>query len=151
VWLIYVCLVDYQDVTKNIRHLLKVLVTVGGLNAFWILPAMLTQTTLVKPTLQVGGWLDYLSIADFPKTLSLLSPGWPENIFGKTFLMKPEFLILPLLAFSSLWFIGEIKNLRIRKTVMFFALISLRVVFWPRVSSCLLGVSIAGCSPWFPG
>ena len=36
-----------------------------------------------------------------PHALSLLHPNWPENLFGKVYFLQPEFLILPILAFSA--------------------------------------------------
>jgi len=99
-----------------------------GLHFFWLLPSFLAK----KPSLPVGygepGWVEFLSFARFSDSVSLLHPNWSENIFGKTYFFRPEFLILPILAFSSLLFINySITNyeLRIKKNVLVFALLGI--------------------------
>lgn len=80
------------------------------LNAFWILP----QGIIHKNPLQemgsaytTAGAVSYFSFAKFENAIGLLHPNWPENIFGKVGFMRPEFLFLPILAFSSLLFINR--------------------------------------------
>jgi len=72
-------------------------------NLYWILPLLRSQTSIA---LQLGeatvGAVKFLSFATFEQTLSLLHPNWPENIFGKVHFMQPEFLLIPIIAFSSL-------------------------------------------------
>jgi len=82
------------------------------LHASWIAPLILFRHNPIEdlgsaiPT--VAG-LRFFSFASFSQTLSFLHPNWPENIFGKTYFMKPEFLLLPILAFSSLLFLNKSK------------------------------------------
>lgn len=90
------------------------------LNSYWLLPL---GVTAFRP-LEVPGQayttkdaLQFFSFADFSHAISLLHPNWPENIFGKTYFLRPEFLLLPLLAFGSLLFAA-------RKTLAF-ALVAL--------------------------
>lgn len=77
------------------------------LNSYWLLPIIATG---FRPLERLGqayttnDALRFFSFADFSHALSLLHPNWPENIFGKTYFLKPEYLILPLLAFGSLLF-----------------------------------------------
>ncbi len=79
-----------------------------ALHAFWIVPLALSHQ---NPLSQYGSAytsidaVRYFSFATFENTVGLLHPNWPENIFGLTHFMRPEFLLLPLLAFSSLFFI----------------------------------------------
>lgn len=85
-------------------------VVVIGLHAHWILPIVINQTYPGKEMLQNFGSLEgfrFFSFATFPQALSLLQPNWPENIFGKVYFMRPEFLVLPILAFASLLCIGQ--------------------------------------------
>jgi hypothetical protein len=49
----------------------------------------------------------------------LLHPNWPENLFGKTYFLQPEFLVIPILAFSSLLFIKRTSKEHIH--INFFA------------------------------
>jgi len=80
------------------------------LNAFWILPLFITKNSPIPEGFNSVKGFEFFSFADFSHALSLLHPNWPENIFGKTYFMRPEFLILPILAYSSLLFISNIKN-----------------------------------------
>lgn len=68
------------------------------LNLFWLVP-WLRSSQEATPTLAE---VDFFSFASFSNTIALLHPNWPENIFGKVYFMKPEFLVLPILAFSNL-------------------------------------------------
>jgi hypothetical protein len=97
------------------------------LHAFWILPLVLSHQ---NPAEQLGAAytslssVQYFSFAKFENTISLLHPYWPENIFGKVSFMKPEFLILPIVAFSSLLFVNK-KNKKESQYILFFALLGL--------------------------
>lgn len=78
------------------------------LNSYWILPILI----LKEHTLDMLGSayttveaLRFFSFADFSHAIAALHPNWPENIFGKTYFLQPEFLILPLLSFMSLLFV----------------------------------------------
>ena len=94
---------------------------VGLLNAFWIIPALFYQT---NPIQQLGSGYNsleavtFFSFAKFENTIGLLHPFWPENIFGKVGFMKPEFIILPIIAFSSMFFVKT-------RQILFFALLGL--------------------------
>lgn len=90
------------------------------LNLYWIIP-------FLKHQLPLGEQLDaatiesakFLSFATFEQTFSLLHPNWPENIFGKVYFMRPEFLLIAILAFSSLLFKPQSRK------VLYFALLAL--------------------------
>lgn len=78
--------------------------TVVLLNAYWVLPLYVLK---FNPLNDLGSAyttvdaLRFFSFADFSHAISLLHPNWPENIFGKTYFLQPEFLILPVVAFAS--------------------------------------------------
>lgn len=84
-------------------------VIAGLLHAFWIVPTLFVHQ---NPFQQLGAAystnaaVKFFSFATFENTLSLLHPNWPENIFGKIYFMRPEFLVLPILAYGSLFFIN---------------------------------------------
>ena len=83
------------------------------LNLYWVLPLlMLKENTLdaLGSAYTTVGALRFFSFADFSHSLSLLHPNWPENLFGKTYFLQPEFLLLPMLAFSSLLFVKKFKE-----------------------------------------
>lgn len=101
-----------------------------GLHSYWILPTIIiylsnNHVNLYNPNVVVSDWLTFLNTTPFSKSLSLLHPNWPENMFGKTLFMQPEFLILPILAFSPLLFIDKKNN----KTIIFFVLLGLLGAF----------------------
>lgn len=84
------------------------------LNFYWILPSLIVH---INPLAQLGSAytsdqaVHFFSFADFSHAISLLHPNWPENIFGKVYFMQPEFLLIPIFAFSSLFFISQKKKL----------------------------------------
>ncbi len=75
------------------------------LNFFWLLPFILVRQ---NPLETLGdaytstGVVKFLSFAKFENTISLLHPNWPDNIFGKEYFMRPEFLLIPIIAFTCL-------------------------------------------------
>ncbi|CAN5194684.1 hypothetical protein BH11PAT1_BH11PAT1_0090 [soil metagenome] len=77
-------------------------------HAFWLLPYLShyqSPTGTATAAYTSEGAVAYFSFATFENTLSLLHPFWPENIFGKVGFMKPEFFLIPLLAYLSLLFL----------------------------------------------
>jgi hypothetical protein len=98
------------------------------LHAFWIIPTVLHGGNPVEAlgaAHSAAGAVNYLSFAKLENTISLLQPNWPENIFGKVGFMKPEFLVLPVLAFASLLFINNLKEKREKLFILFFAFLGL--------------------------
>ncbi len=98
------------------------------LNAFWILSTILNRQ---NPLGQFGqaytslGAVKFFSFAQFENSISLLHPNWPENIFGKVSFMQPEFLLLSIIAYSSLLFASKIKDQKSKTYILFFALLGL--------------------------
>ncbi len=98
------------------------------LNSFWIIPLISGGK---NPLVELGSAysslesVKFFSFAKLEDSFSLLHPNWPENIFGKTGFLKPEFLMLPILAYSSLFFISKIKEQGTKSYVLFFASLGL--------------------------
>ncbi len=131
--LFYTLLNGKEVLLKNtIKNFLYIFIIPAGitllLHAFWILPILIFKH---NPVQQVGAAFNsldavsFFSFATFENSLALLHPNWPENIFGKVGFMRAEFLILPILAFSSLFFIRNEKNQKVKKHILFFALLGL--------------------------
>lgn len=74
------------------------------LNSFWIIPFLFSGTGGLTEAYTGTDMLYFLSFAKLENTIGLLHPNWPENFFGKVGFMRPEFLLLPLIAFSSFLF-----------------------------------------------
>lgn len=97
------------------------------LHLFWVIPLLVARE---NPFDELGnayssiGMVKFLSFARLESAMSVLHPNWPENIFGKVYFQRPEFLIFPLLAFSSLLFIKKSEKL-----ILFFVLLSLIGIF----------------------
>jgi len=104
-----------------------------GLNLFWLLPVVLVRGPVLPETYGEAGWVKFLSFARFSDALSLLHPNWPENIFGKTYFFRPEYLILPILAYISLLFIDQKtdnkKQITDNRKIIFFSLLALLGAF----------------------
>jgi hypothetical protein len=93
---------------KNFIYILLIpFVIVALLHSFWIIPLMVARE---NPFDELGaaysdsGIISFLSFAKIENAISLLHPNWPENIFGKVQFQRPEFLLIPLIAFSALVF-----------------------------------------------
>ena len=98
--------------------IIPVIVTIF-IHSFWIVPVILFRVNSVPVGFDSVEGLKFLSFADFSHSFALLHPNWPENIFGKTYFMKSEFILLPILAFSSLLF------LKFKRKILFFAALGL--------------------------
>lgn len=111
--------------------LLPLLITLL-IHSYWILALSQFQSAPIENLNGLNINTDtvkFFSFAHFENSLSLLHPNWPENIFGKVYFMKPEFLFLPFLAFASLLFIQTEKEKKKRETIIFFALLGLLGAF----------------------
>lgn len=117
--------------------------------SFWLIPLLIFQ----KPALPQGyggsDWLSFLSFSEFSKSLSLLHPNWPEAIFGKTYFLKPEFLIYPLVAFSALFTVS--KNSRQTFNLLFFVILGLLGAFLSKGVKPPLGGAYEMFFNKFPG
>jgi hypothetical protein len=95
-------------------------------HAFWLLPVLLGSSGVAQlgEELTSPDMLRFLSVADFSHSLSLLHPNWPENLFGKVYFMRPEFLLTPFIAFIAVLFTDKNKR-RSVYVLSFFLLILL--------------------------
>jgi len=113
------------------------------LHAYWILPLIVYPISLADTISSAYTSLDalkFFSFSDFSHSLALLHPNWPENIFGKTYFLQPEFLIIPIFAFSALLFIGR-KSVSVaqRGIVVTFALLGILGAFLAKGANEPLG------------
>ncbi len=102
--------VPNRDLRTRVRFLIGSAAVVAGLHAFWFLPGLFSRGLAIPKDFSDPGWLSFLSFAEFSKTVSMLHPNWPDNMFGKTYFTRPEFLILPIIAFSVFLFRGKQKD-----------------------------------------
>lgn len=77
------------------------------LHSFWILPLLFSPGSVSVGSLGMTANVKFLSFANFSDSIGLLHPNWPENIFGKVQFMRPEFLILPILSYGSIFFVNR--------------------------------------------
>lgn len=100
-FLYVVCVVPVKKWMEVVRFgILPVIISLG-LHSFWLLPVIAARGITLPGDFADPKWLSFLSWAEFSKTVSLLHPNWPENIFGKTYFTRPEFLLLPIAAYGS--------------------------------------------------
>lgn len=107
----------FKNTSGVVKNLIYIFVIPGVivllLHSFWLIPLAIVRQ---NPLFQLGSAYDtaaavkFFSFATFENAFGLLHPNWPENIFGKVGFMKPEFLILPILAYSSLLFVIRNKE-----------------------------------------
>ena len=122
--LYFVFRITYQGFYRGVRityyviWLMKIIPVVfliplgiaGLLHSFWVVPLIISR---INPVAAQGAVytsqsaLQFFSFADFSHAIALLHANWPENIFGKTYFLQPEFLVLPILAYGSLLFLGK--------------------------------------------
>lgn len=95
------------------------------LHASWILPILISHSTPFDDIVvshSSPGAFQFLSFAPLSESLSLLHPNWPENLFGKVYFMRPEFILIPVLAYLSLLFAEK-------RRILFFVLLGLLGAF----------------------
>lgn len=125
----------------------------GLLHAFWILPFLFMKFNPVETLGSAYTSLEsvkFFSFASFENALGLLHPYWPENIFGKVGFMKPEFLIMPILAFTSLLFLAK-KEKREKQIILYFALLGLIDAFLAKGANDPFGSIYLWMFNHFPG
>lgn len=130
-YILYVLIVDKRYLVVEGLSLALSLVVVGIIvvlmNAIWLLPMMFAH---INPLQELGGAfttknaVKFFSFAQLENSMSLLHPNWPENLFGKVYFMRFEFVIVPLLSFSSLLFLKKTEAQE-RRYILFFALLGL--------------------------
>ncbi len=99
------------------------------LHSFWIIPFLLAGNSSIDNLGNIyitKGAVTFFSFAKLENSLSLLHPNWPENIFGKVYFMKEAFLLLPILAYSSLLFLNKFAQ---KKIILFFTFLGLLGAF----------------------
>ncbi|MFH0749523.1 MAG: hypothetical protein V1917_01235 [Candidatus Gottesmanbacteria bacterium] len=129
-------------------------IVVCSLHAFWIMPSVLYRGAVIEVSevYTNPGMLKFLSFADFSHALSFLHPNWPENLFGKVYFLQPEFLLLPILAFTSFLFISK-KKIETKKVqpLLFFVLLALIGAFFAKGVNDPFGGIFNWCFIHIPG
>lgn len=109
------------------------LVVFISLHIYWIFPLLFYAGNAIPQEIRSAKSFSFFSFADFSHAFSLIHPNWPENIFGKTSFLRPEFLLLPLVGFSGLLFIQRDKKKKFFYSVfLFFCLIVLLATFFAK-------------------
>lgn len=122
-----------NDITGMIKRfaatVLLPFVIAGLLNSFWLIQLAINRK---NPLNELGdaysavGSVKFFSFATLENSISLLHPNWPENLFGKVSFMRPEFLVVPIIAFAALLFIPKIsKSSQEKVYILYFSLLAL--------------------------
>lgn len=119
---------------KNPKQLIVPLIITAVFHAYWWIP-FIKNPSILSTQFQgaTSEAVKYLSFASFSNAISLLHPNWPENIFGKVYFMRPEFLGIPILAF------GAMLLKKLHPKIIFFAFLALIGAFLAKGSSEPLG------------
>ncbi|MFH1833015.1 MAG: hypothetical protein ABH816_02500 [Candidatus Levyibacteriota bacterium] len=129
----YYFFIERFELGLFVKHCVLTGFIILGFNIYWVFPIValrsLPSQELLSSLSSVSGF-QFFSFATFSQTLSLLQPNWPENIFGKVYFMRSEFIILPVLAYLGLLFIKTkaLKNAKQyaeHRRILFFALLGL--------------------------
>lgn len=126
-------------------------------HSFWLVPMLLYgvgPSDHGNPMNFSLGSVEFFSFSDFSHSLSLLHPNWPENIFGKVSFMQPEYLILPILAFLSLFFLqtaNDTAERGARTSILFFAVLGLVGAFLAKGASEPFGFVYLWMFQYIPG
>jgi hypothetical protein len=113
--LVILWLFQFTKPKKILRYVIFVVIIpvllIVLLHSYWLFPIVLFRNVSVAAELGNLDSFKFFSFADFSHALAFLHPNWPENIFGKVYFLQPQFLLIPLIAFSSLIFVKrENKN-----------------------------------------
>jgi len=127
-----------------------------GTHSYWIIPFVIyfkNPVASLSSAYTTNEAVRFFSFADFSHTFSLLHPNWPENIFGKTYFLQPEFLLIPIIAFLSLLLIGCIKekNNLVKKNILFFSIIGIIGAFLAKGTNGPFGLFYNLLFSYFPG
>lgn len=120
-------ILHYGFKLKRVFSIILVLFSTITLNSFWIFSNVSYYQDTYAQVLEEP-LAKFLSFATFANSISFLHPNWPDNIFGKVSFMKPEFLLIAIFAYSSLYFVNK-KN---RIYILFFVLIGLLGAFFAK-------------------
>jgi hypothetical protein len=140
----------YMAIRTFTRLIIIPILLAAFIHGFWIVPVLVTGgDAALGEELTNAGMVRFLSFADFSHAISLLHPNWPENLFGRVYFMQPEFLLIPVLAYSSLLFLGWYRSSRstsqghiseVAGRILFFVMLSLAGAFMAKGTNGPLGV-----------
>lgn len=131
---LYVLLVMLFDSFKNYRSFIFTIMIPHAvllpLHAFWILPLIFSgkEANYISEAAPKVTDATFFSFATLSNSLSLLHPNWPDNVFGKVGFMKPEFLVLPIIAYAFLLLRNSKSEARNTK-LLFFSFLGLLGAF----------------------
>lgn len=144
--------INKKNLKSIILNSLLAGVGVALLNAYWLVPSLVVHQDPFSTLGSEYSSLDavrFFSFAKIENTLSLLHANWPENIFGMTTFLKPEFLLIPILAFSSLLFLPKDKTQK--RNILFLATIALVGTFIAKGTQDPFGFVYIALFENFPG
>ncbi len=134
--------------SRKIISLVLNFLIAGLINFYWILPVIYSIISKsssgdIASYSSLAG-VKFLSFATLENTISFLHPNWPENIFGKIYFQRPEFLIITLFAFGSLIF-------KVKKEINFLVFVSLIGIFFAKGTNDPFGEIYLWLFQYLPG
>ncbi|MBI2196507.1 hypothetical protein HYU45_02725 [Candidatus Daviesbacteria bacterium] len=116
-----------------------------GFHMYWLLPTLISKQIQLPQTYERTSQVTFLSFSSLSHSLLLQQPHWPQNVFGRLASPRPEFVFIPLLAFSVL--ILAKRN----TTVAFWLLISIISIFLSKGSNEPFGQMYSFLFTYVPG
>ncbi|MFZ5535453.1 MAG: SGNH/GDSL hydrolase family protein [Patescibacteria group bacterium] len=130
-FLYWLFVLSYEEKMAKLRHFFLPVLIVLGVHSFWLIPGVFAKGLSLPEGYGNTEWLHFLSWAEFSKSISMLHPNWPENIFGKTYFFEAKFLSIPIISFASLLFMNGVSVLK-QKQIIFFVTASLIGAFFAK-------------------
>lgn len=83
-----------------------------GLNAYWILPAVLAREPVLAATFERVSQVAFLNFTTWKHALFMVAPHWYKNVFGQLAPISKEFIAIPILALvvPFLIYLADRKN-----------------------------------------
>ncbi len=145
--------ISKKFITGVLYGLVIPILTALFIHSYWLIPTLILHK---NPLSQLGQIytsqeaVKFFSFARLENTISLLHPNWPENLFGKVYFMKPEFLFIPILAYISVFFLKR-QETKTKKTLIFFASLGLLGAFLAKGANDPLGFIYVWMFDHIPG
>lgn len=128
---------------KGIAYMLLAFIVAFLINAYWLLPFVITGQNLNRQYGEIYTGLEavkFFSFAKLENSIAMLHPNWPQNIFGKVGFMKAEFLLIPVLAYFSILLKNTHSDRKRQRHILFFAIVGLAGAFLAKGAADPLGM-----------
>ncbi len=111
VYLIFSIQKDYIFLKNLVLQGLFYIISIILIHFYWIWPFLQTNRSAFSFSSD-SKYLQQLNLVDISNALLLQQPHWYENVFGRIGNLRIEFYLIPILVFSTFYFVKNNKELR---------------------------------------